>query len=161
MKKSFILLVVFLITGCSQPKKEESNKESGTNELPPLMMTLMTGEKVMASSLPGNTILVFFSPDCDHCQREAQAIQGKLAAFKKYKLYFIAPSLPTGDIQQFAEKYLLNGYPNVLFAKADIPEVIRIFGPMSTPSFFIYSSEKRLVKKFDGETKVEEILKFL
>ena len=160
MKKSFILLGVFLITGCSQPKKEESNKESGTNELPPLMMTLMTGEKVMASSLPGNTILVFFSPDCDHCQREAQDIQSKIDAFKKYNLYFIAPGLPA-DIQLFAETYHLTGYENVIFTKADIQDVIRIFGPMSTPSFFIYSIKKRLVKKFDGETKVEEILKFL
>lgn len=160
MKKFFILVAVVLATACSQTKKEKVSEATGVSELPPLMMTLLNGEKIMVSSLPGNTILVFFSPDCDHCQREAQAIQGQLDAFKKYTLYFIAGSLPA-DIQLFAETYHLDGYPNVQFARAEIPDVIRVFGPMSTPSFFIYSSEKRLVKKFDGETKVEEILKFL
>ena len=160
MKNTFILLAAFLISACSQPKQEESNNDAGATELPPLMLTMLTGEKVMTSSLPGNTILVFFSPDCDHCQREAQDIQSKIAAFKKYNLYFIAPGLPA-DIQLFAETYHLTGYENVIFTQADVQDVMRIFGPMSTPSFFIYSNEKRLVKKFDGETKVEEILKFL
>ena len=160
MKKAFIFFAVLFVTACSQLKRENATATAGANELPPLMVTMITGEKVMVSSLPGNTILIFFSPDCDHCQREAEAIQLQLNAFKNYTLYFIAAGLPE-DIKLFAQKYHLAGYPNVLFARVEIPDVIRVIGPMSTPSFFIYSREKRLVKKFDGETKVEEIVKFL
>ena len=161
MNKIFIFIVGLVIASCTQPKKEKASLETGgITELPPLMLTMLTGEKVMVSSLPGNTIIVFFNPDCDHCQREAQAIQSQMEAFKKYTLYFVAPGLPA-DIQLFADTYHLTGYSNVFFAKAEIPDVIRILGPMSTPSLFIYSNEKKLVKKFDGETKIEEILKFL
>ena len=114
----------------------------------------------MANELPGKTILIFYNPDCDHCQREAEEIRFRLDDFKNYTLYFIAAS-PDENVRLFAEKYDLLGKGNVLFAKAEVPDVIREMGPMSSPSLYIYSDKKQLIKKFDGETAVEEIIKAL
>src|SRR6185369_7753664 len=105
-------------------------------------------------------ILIFFGPDCDHCQRQAESIRKQLDVFKNYALYFIASS-PDAEIIRFAETYQLQGYTNIFFARAEIAEVIDRMGPMSVPGIFIYSADRQLVKKFDGETAVNEIAKFL
>ncbi len=122
-------------------------------------MTLESGEKIETRDLHDNVILIFYNPDCYHCQREGAAISQHLDAFKNHTLYFIAAS-SLENIKQFAEDYHLAGYANILFTQADGPEVIREMGPMDTPSLFIYS-DGRLVKKFDGETRIEEIMRSL
>ncbi len=114
----------------------------------------------MSNQLSGKTILIFYNPDCDHCQREAEEIHLRLDEFKAYTLYFIAAS-PDENVMQFATKYDLLGKDNVLFASAEVQEVVREMGPMDTPCLLIYSEERQLIKKFDGETPVEDIIKFL
>ena len=151
-----IFLSAGLFVTCSAPKKENVPR----NELPAILLTLVSGEKLMASTLEGRTILLFYVPDCDHCQREAEAIRGQLNAFKDYSLYFIAASEPD-EMNRFAERYGLKGFANVYFARAEVADVIREMGSMGTPCLFIYSKEKRLIKKFDGETNVNDIVSVL
>jgi peroxiredoxin len=153
-------LIILLLPGCGQTRKEKTAPETSAASFPSFPMTLTTGEQMMTDKLPGNVILIFYNPGCDHCQREAAAIRKDIDAFRKYSLFFIAAdSMDT--IRQFAADYDLAGQPNVVFATATVSDVSREMGPMGTPSLFIYESDKKLVKKFDGETKVEEIAKFL
>ena len=160
MKKIFIFLSVLLLVACSTQKKESTPGSINVNELPAIPLTLISGERVMVNSLGGNTILIFYVPDCDHCQREAEAIRNQLEVFKNYSLYFIAASEPE-EIKRFAERYQLNGRVNVFFARAEVADVVREMGPVGTPALYIYSHEKRLIKKFDGETQVAEIAEVL
>lgn len=130
------------------------------NDLPYLNFTKLDGAVITAHDLPGKTILVMFNSDCDHCQREAKEISEKINLFKDYTLYFLA-SDPAENIQKFAVDYGLANLGNVIFGRAEVPDVIQTFGPIATPSVYIYSQEKRLVKYFNGETKVADIVSFL
>ena len=154
-----VSLFFLLLMACAQPRKETA-AAAPSKGLPAFMMTLTSGEQQMSNSLPGNLILIFYNPDCDHCQREAKEIGERLDLFRKYSLYFIAAS-PMERIKQFAMEYKLAGQSNVVFAAAAVPDVVREMGPMGTPCMFIYSQEKELKKKFDGETPIEEIAKAL
>jgi peroxiredoxin len=158
MKKIYIL-AAFLMVACGQAKKENAVIEK-PSELPAFMMTLTSGQQLMSDTLPGNLILIFYNPGCDHCQREAEAIRKDLDAFNHHTIYFIAAS-PLETITQFAADYDLAGLSNIIFARAEISDVIREMGPIGTPALFIYSKDKQLVKRFDGETDVEEIIKFI
>lgn len=160
MKTTLIFLASLSIVACTQTKKETSASEARTVGLPAFMMTLTSGEALMTNTLPGRLVLIFYNPACDHCQREAEAIRTGLGVFQNYSLYFIAAN-SLEEIRQFAKDYDLEGHQNILFARAEVADVIREMGPMGTPALFIYSSDKQLVKKFDGETKVEEIVKYL
>jgi peroxiredoxin len=151
-----ILFALFFLTAACQTKP----KEAAVNELPDLTITLLDGKKVVSRELSGKNIFIVFFPDCDHCQREAKAIQERIDAFKKYTLYFVATT-PQEQIQKFATEYKLNAISNVKFGKIENEMVYRNFGGISTPSLYIYSNEKKLIKKFNGETNVEEIIKFL
>jgi peroxiredoxin len=160
MNKVLILIAGIFLMTCSQTKKEDKSKTTAPGELPALQLTMLTGEKVRVDSLHGKTVLYFFNPDCDHCQREAKDISEHLDAFQDYKIYFIAAP-DSGDMEEFASEYDLSNIPNVFFANAEIPEVVRLMGSIGTPTLYIYGNEGQFVKKFENETDVDEVVKFL
>lgn len=158
---SALVITAIIFSSCSVKKQQEPLQHQVlSNDLPTMSLKLLEGEQIEVRELPGNTILILFFSDCDHCQREAKAIHERIDAFKNYTVYFIS-SDSLKDIQKFADDYQLNAIPNVKFGNTEVAMVIRSFGAVPTPSVYIYSSQKKLVKQFNGETDIEEIIKFL
>ena len=160
----FFLLGVSLIVlqACTKKSAEEqttagTSVEENVNEQPSFVLTLLDNTQVNVKDLSGQNALIFFQPDCDHCQREAQEFQRNLEAFEGTTLYFIT-SGPMNEIQAFADTYKLSGHPNVHFAATPAINVLNNYGPISAPSVYIYSKDHRLVKGFNGETPIERIV---
>lgn len=168
-KKRWIFILL-LITGCSGKEgSAPSEKSTDTmqavaaetkNERPLMTLTLADGSLIEARDLEEPMLLIFFQPDCDHCQNEAKQIRQKLDEFRDYKLYFIS-SHPMDVIRKFAADYKLNDQPNVHFGYATVESVLNNYGPISAPSVYIYSRDGRLVESFDGEVDVGVIIKYL
>ncbi len=154
-----LLLSIVFLWGCSQSKKEEAPKQE-INELPYLSYKTIAGDSSSTRALPGNSIIILFNTDCDHCQREAQAISEKIEGFKNYELLFIAAD-SVHRIENFSRTYHLADKPNVKFGSAEFQDVFINFGSIPTPSIYIYSHQRKLVKSFLGETPIEEIIKYL
>lgn len=129
-------------------------------DLPDLTITKPDNSRVRVKELKGRNILVFFQPDCDHCQRETKDIKANLPAFKGYTLYFVS-NYPADQLRRFAQEYGLAFAPNVVFASATLEDILNTLGPMPSPSVYIYDEQGRLVKSFLGETKVANIVPFL
>jgi peroxiredoxin len=161
--RAFAMFII-LVGACSpKPEKEVETSTSPVteaNELPDFILIGADGSQFSARTLPGKTLLIFFSADCDHCQREATQIQRNLKAFDGYMLYFISMD-PFPVIAKFAATYKINNLRNIAFVRADGGMVFRAMGNMKTPTICIFNGSKKLVKRFDGETRIEEILKFL
>lgn len=162
--KLFVILLSIgtvwpLLHGIAVAKKESLVKQE-VNEYPSMNLIMPDGSVRSARNLPAKSILVIYFPDCDHCQREASAISNHLKAFDNYYLWFISTA-SYADIQRFSIQNKLMGHNKVYFVRTETQDVLSNFGGIPTPSVFIYSSEKKLVKAFKGETKIEEILKHL
>lgn len=167
MKQHLVTLGLATILFCSCAPKSEKEKEvtakTRMNEitgLPNIILMSADGRQFSTNKLPGKTLLIFFSADCDHCQREATQIHENLKAFESYSIYFISLD-PFPVIRKFSETYKIDNNPNIFFVRADGQSVFSAMGYMKTPTICIYSANKKLVKRFDGETKIEEILKLL
>ena len=169
----FCLLPVLLagsILSCTsrQPAAEEKPAPAASqapavtaqSDLPYLPLTRLDGTQMSAREIPGKTVLVLFQPDCDHCQREAVAIREHLDSFSGYSLYFIS-NVPAPEIAAFAEEYQLADKPNIYFATTTLEAILQTFGPIDTPSVYIYSDTGRLKKSFIGETAIGNILGYL
>ena len=130
------------------------------NQLPNLKLLGMDGSVNYSRELNGKNVLVLYNPDCDHCQREAKEIRTRIEAFEAYTVWFVS-SDNFENIGQFAKDYDLVGYANVHFARTEVMEVINNFGAIATPSVYIYSDERQLIKAINGETRIEEIIKYL
>jgi thioredoxin-related protein len=157
-----VLVVLFGLLGCTvKPSATETTgAKTQLNELPNMTITLLDSSKRDVRTLQGQTILIFFQPGCDHCERAAQAISQNLVAFRKSELFFIT-SQPLDLAEKFSKDYALSGYSNVHFSWAPVEDVLNNYGPISTPSIYIYSADQRLIKSFTGELKIAELLKYI
>jgi peroxiredoxin len=153
MKRITVILMVVLAYTSAWGQTAQS-------DLPVLPMEMTDGTKISSKDLEGKVALILFFPDCDHCQREAAQIQKNIAGFKDYTLYFIT-SAGFDEIRHFASTYQLQNYKNVKFARAEAKDVIKAFGPVETPSIFLYDKDGKLIETFTGEIAVEVILKYI
>lgn len=133
---------------------------SASNDLPWLPLTQLDGTSFTAHSLEGKTILVFFQPDCDHCQRESTQIREHINAFDGYNVYFVSDAdMP--QLSKFAVDYNLAASSNVHFTHATANDIYNAVGGIQVPAVFVFSDSGRLVKSFIGETPIEQILHYL
>ena len=153
----FIHLIVF---ACSSKTEERSDVETPqANDYPDLVLKFQNGEEVSTKRLEGKNVFVLFQPDCDHCQQEAINIEQHLKEFKDYTLYFISSS-SMDQITAFAQNFKLDKRDNVKFAWTTTEGVLNHYGPIQTPSVYIYSSGK-LKQSFNGQTEIDTILRAL
>jgi hypothetical protein len=71
-------------------------------------------------------------------------------------VYFLS-SNPKPEVEKFAADYKLTGKENVKFGMVTGESVINNFGPIPTPSIYIYNEEQRLMKSFNGQTDIEVV----
>jgi thiol-disulfide isomerase/thioredoxin len=162
MKTHFALhfcLVLTLLAGCKKSAVEEAKNDASpqkTNDLPVMTVAKTDGSRISLNTLQGNTVLVLFNPECDHCQREAKEIREHIASFKNYSVYFISAD-PLPALEKFGNEYDLLTQPNIYFATTTVESILNTFGPIPTPSVYIYL-DQQLAKKFNGEVEIEKIL---
>ena len=163
LSKTLFQLAIFfqliVIQSCSPSSNKDSNATQ-QNDLPQMIATNLDGSQVNMKELKGKAVLILFQTDCDHCQREATAIHENISGFKAYSLYFIT-TVSLKEIETFANEYRLANNPNVHFCQATNQSILDNFGPIDAPSLYIYSQDQKLVKAFNGETQISEILKYL
>jgi thiol-disulfide isomerase/thioredoxin len=146
--------------GKEKPKEVVLNAvPTVNNEMPAFTVSLTDSTKVFFKDLKGNVLLVFFNPDCDHCQREAQLLSDNKAMLTGYDVYFVTPDqMPA--IGQFARDYKLIE-PNIHFGRAKVTDVLAAVGPINqVPTFFVYK-DQRLVSRNEGELTLEKIQELL
>ncbi len=153
-----IVIVAAIAAGCAKEKPKEvvlNAVPTVNNEMPALNVALTDSSKVFLKDLTGKVFLIFFNPDCDHCQREAELLAKNKNVLDGYEVYFVTPDqMPA--IVKFANDYKLLE-PNIHFGQAKIPEVIKAVGPINqVPTFFIYKDQK-LVARNEGELTLEKI----
>jgi peroxiredoxin len=158
--KAILLLVMIGVGGAGVGLRALDGSPQDVNDYPNMKLFGADGSVRQARALPPKSILILYFPDCEHCQREAKAVSDHIQAFKNYQLWFIATATHK-EIELFSKQYQLAGYRNVHFVRTEATDVLQNFGAIPTPSLFIYSAEKKLVKAFKGETNIEDILKQL
>lgn len=149
-----LLLSIVVFWSCSKKNQETQN------DLPKMQINLINGPVVQAKEIDEKTIIVLFQPDCSHCHKEAKQIAENLESFKAYKLYFVS-SAALSDIERFGNDFELTGKENVRFGSALSESIYNNYGPIEAPSIYIYSEEGKLIKQFNGEVEISELLKYI
>jgi peroxiredoxin len=162
---SLIVFVLVLLFGCSVKEKAKPDDIADVNtvaeqanDLPDMNIKLTDSQQISAKELKGAVALIFFQPDCDHCQREAEDIRNNAEGFKGYTIYFVS-SAPISEIEQFRKLYKLD-QRNFIFGQADSQSVVANYGAIEVPSLYLYRSGK-LIQSFNGEVAIEVVLKYL
>ena len=169
MKSSvlFCLALVLLVVSCTEkpastqestaaPVATEAPAEKSAAGLPDLVLLDLDGKPFNLSTLGDRPVIVFFDPECDHCQRESKAIEARKKEFEGRDLYFV--SIETAErVSRFRQEYKLTD-PQFHFATGDLKEILEAMGPIpSVPCFYIYK-DGRLAHRIEGEAEVDELL---
>jgi thiol-disulfide isomerase/thioredoxin len=103
------------------------------------------------------TVLLYFSPDCEHCQHETEEILKNMDSLRNVHFIFIT-ALPFDKMKNFYFYYKLGNYKNITLGKDQDYFFSRHFGSQYVPYLAIYNRNKKLVKVFDGGTKVSNLI---
>ncbi|MBM3177735.1 MAG: redoxin domain-containing protein [Bacteroidetes bacterium] len=164
-----LTLIAVLFFSCKQESQKEATTTDTTSvaqqfpEVPPLQPYLelkdIAGSSFNVKDLSGTFAIMFFNPDCDHCQDEARSIHNFKNQFKSQQLYFVSID-SMENIVRFRKDYDLME-PYFHFAQGQVEQIVNAVGPIpGVPCTFIYRDGK-LVTRLQGESKPEEILSIL
>jgi thiol-disulfide isomerase/thioredoxin len=103
-----------------------------------------------------STVFIIFSPDCEHCQHETEALIANIDKFKDAQIVMV-DYLPFDEMKKFYNIYKIANYPNITMgrdAKYYLPLFFKI---ESLPSIFVYDKKGNFKQAFSGSVKIDKI----
>jgi thioredoxin-related protein len=103
------------------------------------------------------TIIMIFSPDCEHCQQMIKEITANIKLFKKAQIVMATP-LEFSYVKKFYEEYKIADYPNITMGRDPGYFLGTFYKVRSFPAIFIYNKKGNLVNWFTGEVELKKIV---
>ncbi len=113
-------------------------------------------------SLPKNqaVVIIYFSPDCGHCQLTAHEFVEKMDKLKD--VFFVWVSyLSVDKIKDFADEYQLSHYTNIRIGRDPAYYVPSFYRVKLTPFVAVYNKKGKLLETYEGGTNPDTIIKLL
>lgn len=104
----------------------------------------------------GRLIIMLFSPDCEHCQYTAKSYVQHKQLLESSKILMVTPA-DSLSATKFYTGYQLNTLPNVVVLRDPKMTYPGTFGAGMIPTFLVYKNRK-LINRFIGETRVDNLL---
>lgn len=106
------------------------------------------------------TLIMVFSPDCEHCKHETELIKTHIKEFSGTQIVMVTP-LPFGKMKEFYTHYGLAEYKNITVGRDPKFFFSNYFKVQYLPFLAIYDKNYRLLKTFEGATNWTELMKYL
>jgi len=103
------------------------------------------------------TIIMFFSPDCDHCKHQTESILQDFSKFKDIEI-IMATYQPFEELKEFNTHYRLFEHPNMKLGRDEkffLPPFYKI---RNLPYLALYDKKGNLITTFEGTQKIDTIL---
>ncbi len=105
--------------------------------------------------------LMFFSPDCEHCQHAMTALTNGMDSISNIRFYLITMVRSMTDIRKFCNDRHLEKYKNIEVVGQDSEfAFIDFFGTMHIPDIALYDSDKQFVHLFEGNINVKDLYQY-
>ncbi len=102
------------------------------------------------------TIIMVFSPDCEHCLHSAEDLITHYNLFKKVQIV-MASALPYEHVKKFYDNFKLGDYPNIKAGSDNTYFLGTFFEVRSFPAIFLYDKKGKFKTAFDANVKWETI----
>lgn len=159
MKKYILLLVVVVLTRAAAAQTDTTLLYLRFPIVPSFKLTNVADSSYFTKDnlkKKTPTIIILFSPDCEHCQHETKELTAKIDLFKKVQIVMASP-LDYNHIKQFYTDYKIADYPNITMGRDPSYFLGTFYKVRSFPAIFLYDKKGNYVKSFDGSVPVEDI----
>ena len=105
-------------------------------------------------------VIMFFSPDCHHFQDAMKLLLEHMDEFKGVDFYMVSNARNVSSLREFIDKYQIASYPNIKALGQDVDFFfITFYGARYLPDFAVYDRHKKLVKLFESNVTVDDLVK--
>ena len=159
-----------IISAYAQEKAEPKNKAAQAIDslpyqkyptLPAFNIMLLDSSTIVNTyNIPEGkpTLIMFFDPDCTHCQAEIKMLLSKMDSLKDIRFYMITSVHDFNKIRNFYKEYHLSDYKNIEVVGRDYEYFfITYYGIKFVPDMVLYDGHKNLVKFFEGHVTTNEL----
>jgi peroxiredoxin len=167
MKKMALIISLLMAGFVSQAQTDSITIDTAT--LAPYLKTraipdfkiLLTDKTLYSKNdLPKRTavVVIYFSPDCGHCQIQVKDIMDSMQYFKK--VFFVLAASTTkkiADIKEFSKTYNLADAKNVRVGKEFTYMLPTFYAIQFTPFVAVYDKDGNFLKAFPQGAKIEEL----
>lgn len=155
MKNILILLSLIIVTGCTR-----AQDVSKIQNIPPYKVLSAPDS---AYKTPANlkkdqpVMVVYFSPDCSHCQHLMYEMKGQMKDFSKIQVVMITP-VDYKMVKGFYRDFGISQYPNFTVGTEGYSyQVLKYYNVKMTPYIAIYNHKHKLLKAYDKVPKIKEL----
>lgn len=149
---------VLIIIGIANRGHQRIIEENRINSLPSFTAVQTDGSSFNTSDLrPRPLLMIFFHPDCKICQYEIQELIKILPEMNGVSVILISHA-PVDLIDTFVRSTGLKKFSDLTILYDPDFKIRELFYVNTVPTSFIYNARLNLVKRYEGEVKIETIL---
>lgn len=104
------------------------------------------------------TLILYFSPDCGHCQIETEEVLGNIKELENLQIVMVT-SRPFGDMVNFADHYKLNRFPTIKIGTDPARRITEFYEVKFTPFSALYDKKGQLVKVYEKGIDIPELIR--
>ncbi|UEG48968.1 redoxin domain-containing protein [Ferruginibacter lapsinanis] len=163
MKKIFLIIALFACSKMLFAQADTSLLYLKFTQIPPFSFTKVPDSTKFAKAdlkKRKATLIMAFSPDCEHCKHETSELIAHIKRFKKIQIVMASP-LDYKYLYSFYQNYQLSKYPNITVARDPSWFLGTFYNIRNFPALFLYDKKGQFVKAFDGSVPVEKIAEAL
>ena len=102
-------------------------------------------------------LLMFFSPECDHCKHQLRDILTDINKFKDIEIV-MATFQPFDEMKSFYEYFRIADHSNILMGRDERYFLPPFYRMQSLPFLALYDKKGEFITRFEGNQKVDTIL---
>jgi thiol-disulfide isomerase/thioredoxin len=151
MRIILYIVISLIFSGCAFYEKKRA-------DLPSINLLMIDSTVINTGNIPEGKpiVMMFFSPECKHCQYETESLLQNAQLFKNILFYLISAD-PLEKIKSYSTYFHLTNYPNFIPVMDNTFSLFYQLKPDFVPYFFIYNKHKKLFAALPGSDNINLI----
>jgi len=159
MKKTFLLFCYLLLVTIAKAQLDKTPLYFQFPDVPPFSITKTPDNTLFTKNdlkKRKATLIMLFSPDCDHCQQQVKALKENIDLLKQVQIVMVS-FLNDDLIKKFYLENEMAAYSTITMGR-DGKYFLGTFYKFTTfPSMYLYNKKGKFIEKFEGITPINKI----
>lgn len=155
-----VLFVFISLTAKAQTHTDSIPKHLKNLRIPDFKLLLTDSSSSFYTeqlSKKKNTILISFSPDCDHCKNQTKELIENIQLLKDVQIV-MATTYPFEMMKQFYTDYSIARYKNIIMGRDVLFFFPKYYQNHYLPLITIYNKKGELLHYFDGGVATPQLI---
>ncbi len=161
MVKQLFFYTLFLVIANGVYAQSDSGKAPYLRfpTIPLFTLIKTDSSKLTRDDLSKNkrTMIMYFSPDCDHCKHQTDSMLASINKFGDVQI-LMATYQPFEQMKSFYKDYKIAGYSNIKMGRDTQFFFPPFFKILNLPFMALYNEKGKLITTFEGTTPINKLL---